>query len=208
VTVQQVFGMAEGLVCVTGLDDPPELIRTTQGRPISPSDEVRVVAPDGREVADGEQGELLARGPYTIRGYYRAPEHNARAFTEDGFYRTGDLVRRLPSGHLIVTGRSKDQINRAGEKIAAAEVEEHLITHPAIRAAALVAAPDETWGERPVAFVVCDAPAPSSRELAGFLRDRGLAAFKAPDQVLPVDELPLTPLGKVDKKALRARLKA
>lgn len=206
-TVQQVFGMAEGLLCVTRLDDPEELICTTQGRPVSPADELRIVDPQGQDVPNGEEGELLTRGPYTLRGYYRAPEHNARSFTADGFYATGDLVHRLPSGHLVVTGRIKDQINRGGEKIAAAEVEGHLATHQAIMAAALVAAPDEQWGERSVAFLVCD-PAhtpPTQRDLADFLRTRGLAAHKTPDQVIHVDALPLTPVGKVDKKALAAR---
>jgi 2,3-dihydroxybenzoate-AMP ligase len=207
VTVQQVFGMAEGLICVTGLDDTEEAICTTQGRPICPADEIRVIGSDGRDVPDGEDGELLTRGPYTLRGYYRAPEHNARSFTPDGFYATGDLVRRMPSGHLVVTGRIKDQINRGGEKIAAAEVEEHLITHPAIRQAALVAAPDEARGERSVGFLVCEpaVPPPTQREVAAFLQARGLAAYKAPDQLILLDALPLTPVGKVDKKALASR---
>jgi 2,3-dihydroxybenzoate-AMP ligase len=205
--LQQVFGMAEGLLCLTRLDDPDDLRWTTQGRPISPDDEVRVVDGDGRPVAAGEAGEageLLTRGPYTLRGYERAPEHNARSFTADGFYRTGDIVRALPSGHLVVVGRAKDQINRGGEKIAATEVEGHLLAHPGITGAALVGAPDPHWGERSVAFLVCrDAP-PGRRELAAFLRDRGVAAYKHPDQVEHLDAFPLTAVGKVDKQALRA----
>jgi 2,3-dihydroxybenzoate-AMP ligase len=206
VRVQQVFGMAEGLINVTRLDDPEELICTTQGRPISPDDETLVVDADGHPVADGEPGELLARGPYTLRGYYRAEEHNRTAFTPDGFYRTGDIVRRLPSGHLQVVGRVKDQINRGGEKIAAPEVEDHLVAHPAISAAALVGVPDAARGERSVAFLVCSGATPGARELAAFLRQRGLAAYKAPDQVIAVDRLPLTAVGKVDKNALAQQL--
>lgn len=206
VRVQQVFGMAEGLINVTRLDDPEELICTTQGRPISPDDETLVVDADGRPVASGEPGELLTRGPYTLRGYYRAEEHNRAAFTPDGFYRTGDIVRRLPSGHLQVVGRIKDQINRGGEKIAATEVEDHLVTHPAISAAALVGVPDAAWGERSVAFLVCSGEMPGTRELATFLRQRGLAAYKAPDRVIAVDHLPLTAVGKVDKNALAQQL--
>lgn len=206
VRVQQVFGMAEGLINVTRLDDPEELICTTQGRPISPDDEILVVDADGHPAPDGEPGELLTRGPYTLRGYYRAEEHNRTAFTPDGFYRTGDIVRRLPSGHLEVVGRIKDQINRGGEKIAATEVEDHLVTHPAITAAALVGVPDAAWGERSVAFLVCSGEIPGTRELAAFLRQRGLAAYKAPDQVIAVDHLPLTAVGKVDKNALAQRL--
>lgn len=202
VTLQQVFGMAEGLVNATRLDDPPELVHTTQGRPVSPGDEILVVDPEGHPVDDGEAGELLTRGPYTIRGYYRAEAHHRLAFTTDGFYRTGDLVRRLPSGHLVVVGRVKDQINRGGDKIAAVEVEEHLLAHPAIQAAAVIGVPDPARGERTVAFLVCADTPPSARELADFLAQRGLAAYKTPDQVVPVSRLPMTAVGKVDKQAL------
>ncbi|MEU6408088.1 (2,3-dihydroxybenzoyl)adenylate synthase [Microbispora sp. NPDC046933] len=207
VTVQQVFGMAEGLINLTRLDDSEDLLCTTQGRPISPDDEILVVDSEGMPVPDGVAGELLTRGPYTPRGYYRADEHNRVSFTEDGFYRTGDVVRRLPSGHLVVVGRVKDQINRGGEKIAAAEVEEHLLAHPAVTAAALVGAPDERWGERSVAFLVCAGDVPGSRELAAFLKERGLASYKSPDQVVEVAAMPLTPVGKVDKTALAEMLR-
>lgn len=201
VTVQQVFGMAEGLLNMTRLDDPVRLVTTTQGRPISPADEVMVVDEAGRPVLDGQVGELLTRGPYTVRGYYRAEEHNRTAFTADGFYRTGDLVRLLPSGHLVVVGRCKDQINRGGEKFAAVEVEEHLAAYPGVKAAALVGVSDDL-AERAVAFLVCSGPPPSARELARFLADRGLAAYKAPDRVVAVAHLPMTAVGKVDKKSL------
>ncbi|MBO0869456.1 MAG: (2,3-dihydroxybenzoyl)adenylate synthase [Micromonosporaceae bacterium] len=202
--LQQVYGMAEGLLNYTRLDDPDELVHTTQGRPLCPDDEVRVVDPaDDQPVAPGESGELLTRGPYTLRGYYRATA-DATSFTPDGFYRTGDLVRQLPSGHLVVTGRIKDQINRGGEKIAATEVEELLLTHPSVRLAALIAAPDDEWGEVPVAVLVCDGSPPTARDVADFLRTRGLAAFKLPHRVECLDALPLTPLGKIDKKRLTA----
>lgn len=201
-SVQQVFGMAEGLINLTRLDDPDDLVCTTQGRPVSPDDDVLVVDADGRPVPDGTAGELLTRGPYTLRGYYRAEEHNRTAFTPDGYYRSGDVVRRLPTGHLVVVGRIKDQINRGGEKIPAVEVEEQLLTHPAITAAALVGVPDERWGERSVAFVVCAGTAPGAREVAVHLRERGLAGYKAPDEVVQVPGLPLTAVGKVDKAAL------
>ncbi|MBT2451425.1 AMP-binding protein [Streptomyces sp. ISL-43] len=107
--LQQVFGMAEGLLTLTRPADPDETVLTTQGRPLSPDDEIRIVDVDGKDVSDGEPGELLARGPYTLRGYYRAPDHNARSFTTDGYFRTGDLARRTPDGNLVVTtGRLKD----------------------------------------------------------------------------------------------------
>ncbi|MGI8329564.1 (2,3-dihydroxybenzoyl)adenylate synthase [Actinomadura scrupuli] len=204
--VQQVFGMAEGLLNYTRLDDPRELAETTQGRPLSPADEIRVVDADGLEVAPGEVGELLTRGPYTLRGYYRAREHNSRAFTPDGFYRTGDLVRVLPSGHLVVEGREKDQINRGGDKISAEELENHLLAHPAVHDAAVVGMPDAVMGERTCAFLVIHGEAPTLREVKEFLRERGVAAYKYPDRIEPIDVFPRTPVGKVSKKRLAARL--
>ncbi|WP_352302895.1 AMP-binding protein [Kineosporia sp. NBRC 101731] len=203
VIVQQVYGMAEGLICYTGLDDDPKLIATTQGRPGCEDDELLIVRPGTIEPA--AVGELLVRGPYTLRAYYNAPGTDF-SFTSDGFYRTGDEVRRLPSGHLVVVGRVKDQINRGGEKYAAAEVEEHLLDLPGVRAAAIVAISDPDWGEAAVAVLVHDGPAPTARAVAIHLRQRGLAAFKAPQQVHSLEHLPLTPVGKVDKQALRALL--
>lgn len=205
-TLQQVFGMAEGLVNYTRLDDPEELIVTTQGRPISAADEIRVVDEDGHDVAPGETGQLLTRGPYTIRGYYKAEAHNARAFTADGFYCTGDLVRVTPEGYLVVEGRAKDQINRGGDKVAAEEVENHLLAHPAVHDAAVVAMPDPFLGERTCAFIIPREAPPPAAALTAFLRERGLAAFKIPDRVEFVDAFPQTGVGKVSKKALREAL--
>ncbi|WP_329124183.1 (2,3-dihydroxybenzoyl)adenylate synthase [Streptomyces sp. NBC_01353] len=103
--MQQVFDRAEGLLTLTRPADPDETVLTTQGRPLSPDDEIRVVDVDGKDVPDGECGELLARGPSTLRGYYRAPDRDQRSFTPDGWFRTGDLAHRTPEGNLVVTGR-------------------------------------------------------------------------------------------------------
>ncbi|KAF0812694.1 2,3-dihydroxybenzoate-AMP ligase [Andreprevotia sp. IGB-42] len=208
--LQQVFGMAEGLVNYTRDDDNEEIVTTTQGRPISPDDEVRVLDDEDQPVAPGELGHLLTRGPYTIRGYYLAPEHNARAFTADGFYRTGDLVRQLPSGHLIVDGRAKDQINRGGEKVAAEEIENYLLAHPAVHDAAVVAMPDAYLGEKTCAFIILRGEpgnqAIRPAQLNGFLRERGIAQFKIPDRIVFVDRFPKTGVGKVNKRALREHI--
>lgn len=201
--LQQVFGMAEGLVNYTREDDALETVISTQGRPISPDDEVLVVDDNDVPVARGVVGHLLTRGPYTIRGYFRADEHNARAFTTDGYYRTGDLVRVLETGHIVVEGRAKDQINRGGEKIPAQEVEGHLLAHPAVHDAAVVAVPDRQLGERSCAVLVCRTDRPSRRALVSFLKDRGLATYKYPDRYEFVDQLPKTNVGKIDKRALR-----
>ncbi|MGQ3479115.1 (2,3-dihydroxybenzoyl)adenylate synthase [Paenibacillus sp. TY11] len=202
-TLQQVFGMAEGLVNYTRLDDPEDIIVATQGRPISIDDEIKILDDEDKEVAPGEVGHLLTRGPYTIRGYYKADQHNERAFTRDGFYRTGDLVRWSPDGNLIVEGRAKDQINRGGEKVAAEEIENHLLAHPGVHDAAIVAMPDEYLGERSCAFIIPYEMVPTVTELKKFLRERGLAAYKIPDRIEFISAFPQTSVGKVSKKALR-----
>jgi salicylate---CoA ligase len=203
-TLQQVFGMAEGLLNYTRLDDPDEVICGTQGRPLSPGDEVRIVDADGRDRPDGQPGALLTRGPYTPRGYYRAPEQNARAFTPDGWYASGDVVRRRPDGNLVVEGRDKDMINRGGEKISAEEVENLVYRMPGIAQVAAVAAPDAVLGERVCVFVV---PRPGTDITLDAIREAmaeaGVARFKWPERLEVVAELPVTKVGKLDKKALR-----
>ena len=203
--VQQVLGMAEGLLCYTRLGDSENVAFKTQGRALSPGDEIRIVDSDGIDAAPGEVGELWCRGPYTIRGYYRAPERNREAFTSDGYYRTGDLVRLDPSGNLIVEGRIKDLINRGGEKISAEEIEAHLIAHPAIDAAAVVAMPDEMLGEKACAYLTLkDGLAFDLAMMRIFLAARGVAQYKWPERIELVRELPLTNVGKIKKSDLRA----
>ncbi|MGC1211135.1 MAG: (2,3-dihydroxybenzoyl)adenylate synthase [Micromonospora sp.] len=206
-TLQQVFGMGEGLLCLTRLDDPAEVVHGTQGRPISPDDEILIVDADGEPVPAGEPGVLLTRGPYTPRGYYRAPELNARAFVGDGWYCTGDVVRRTADGSLIVVGREKDVINRGGEKITAEEIETFAGKVGGVSQAAAVAMPDAQLGEAVCLFVV---PATGRRveltDVREVLLDAGLARFKLPERLVTVDALPMTGVGKVDKKALRAHV--
>ena len=200
--LQQVFGMAEGLVCYTGSTDDEKAVCTTQGLPLCPHDEVRIVDDEGRELPPGEVGELLVRGPYTIAGYYRAPEVNLTSFTPDGFYRSGDQARVMPDGAIQVRGRIKEQVNRAGEKIMAAEVESLLIAHPSIEAAAVVALPDAHLGERSCAFVLSEPGTVTLKEIHAFFAKKSVARFKMPDQLEFVPSWPLTSVGKVNKKAL------
>jgi 2,3-dihydroxybenzoate-AMP ligase len=208
VKLQQVFGMAEGLVNYTRLDDDEDTILGTQGRPISPDDEVLVVDDHGQPVADGEVGYLLTRGPYTIRSYHNEPAANARSFTADGFYRTGDMVLRRPGGYLVVQGRAHDHINRAGEKISAEEVEDHLLAHPRVFDVAVVSIPDDFLGERICAFVIPHGDQPRAPEVKAWMRERGVAAFKIPDQIVFVTAFDTTAVGKTSRKELRARLRA
>lgn len=203
--LQQVFGMAEGLVNYTALDDTPERINNTQGRPMSPDDEVWVADEQGNPMPAGEVGRLMTRGPYTFRGYFNSPQHNAQAFDANGFYCSGDLIAIDEQGYITVQGREKDQINRGGEKIAAEEIENLLLRHESVIHAALVSMEDSLLGEKSCAFLVVSAPL-RAVDVRRFLRQLGIAEFKLPDRVECVDELPLTPVGKVDKKQLRQRL--
>lgn len=208
--MSQIFGMAEGMLNFTRPGDPEDVVVHTQGRPMSPHDEMRVVDESGDGVPPGEEGELLVRGPYTLNGYYRDDDANARSFSPDGFYRTGDRVRIFAdgprAGYVEVVGRIKDVIHRGGETVSATDLEDHLHTHPAIYAAAAVALPDEYLGEKICAAVVFRGKPITLAELNAFLDERGASKHARPDVLMPVRSLPTTAVGKVDKKQLVAQL--
>lgn len=207
VTVQENFGMAEGMLLFVRLNDPEDVRMETVGRPVSPDDEVRLVDEDDNEVSPGEVGELLARGPYTLRGYFGVPEYNARAFTTDGFYRSGDLMRRHPSGNYMVEGRKKDLINRGGEKISAEEIENLILTHPSVQNVACVPMPDPILGERMCACVILrQDKALTLDQLVEFLMKEEIAKHKLPERLEILSDFPLSPLGKVSKKDLTERI--
>lgn len=202
------FGMAEGFLSHTRLADPLDVVAHTTGQPLCEDDERRVVDESDQPVATGAVGELLVRGPYTLRGYYKAEDYNRAVFTPDGFLRTGDLVRLTPRGDMAMEGRIKDVINRGGEKVPAEELEQQLSAHPGVRQVAVVALPDPAMVEKTCACVVPAAQAPTLAELRAFASAAGLAEFKLPDFLELVEALPHTSLGKVDKRALRARILA
>ncbi|POA35735.1 MULTISPECIES: (2,3-dihydroxybenzoyl)adenylate synthase [unclassified Pseudomonas] len=206
--LQQVFGMAEGLINYTRLDDSDEQIFTTQGRPICPDDEIKIVDEQGIPVPHGEPGMLATRGPYTFCGYYRSPEQNAQAFDHEGYYYSGDLVELTPTGDLRVVGRVKDQINRGGEKVASEEIENLIVLHPDVTHAGLVAMPDDRLGEKSCAFVVTRNPLLKPPALRRHLMELGIAEYKLPDRIRLIETMPLTAVGKIDKKQLRQLLAA
>jgi 2,3-dihydroxybenzoate-AMP ligase len=205
--VQEVFGMAEGLLLYSRLDDHYDVRMETVGRPVCPDDEIRLVDEEGHEVPVGEIGELTCRGPYTLRGYFNVPEHNARAFTPDGFFRTGDLMRRHPSGNYVVEGRKKDVVNRAGEKISTEEVENLILQLPEVLNVACVPMPDPVLGERMCAFVI---PRPRGTvtlaDISAHLTGQGLGKYKHPERVELVDDFPISHFGKVQKNVLTQRI--
>jgi mycobactin salicyl-AMP ligase len=206
--LQQVFGMAEGLLNYTRLGDEADIVDNTRGRPLSEHDELRVVDENVDDVAPGEEGELVVRGPYTLNGYFNAERDDQRSFGADCYYRTCDKVRRFADGYLEVTGRVKDVIHRGGETVSALDLEEHLLTHPSIWAAAAVPLQDEYLGEKICAAVVFTGPPVTLPELNGYLDARGVAAHARPDMLVPMPTLPTTAVGKVDKKAIVKRLTA
>lgn len=209
-TVCQFFGMSEGFCCSMATDAPLQMRRETVGHPLSPADEFILLDPEtGEQVAPGEPGELCVRGPYTLRGYYNAAEHNARAFTADGYLRTGDVVRQIEIDGkfcLQIEGRHKDLISRGGEKINAAEIEDLLVELPGVTAAALVAMADDRLGERACAFLVVSGEVPTLLQVKELMAARGVAKYKWPERVEIIDALPLTPVGKVSKLQLRELL--
>jgi 2,3-dihydroxybenzoate-AMP ligase len=201
--VQENFGMSEGMLFFVRRGDPEDVRLETVGRPISPDDEVRLLDDDDNEVAFGEVGELCARGPYTLRGYYGAVEHNKKAFTSDGFYRSGDLMRQHRSGAYMVEGRKKDLINRGGEKISAEEIENLILQHPAVQNVACIAVPDPNLGERMCACIIPHkGKSLTLDELVRFLATKEIAKFKLPERLQLMTEFPLSTFGKVSKKTL------
>ncbi len=202
-TPQEIYGTAEGLINMTRLDDADDVLLESSGAPVSDFDEIKVLDDTDREVADGESGELLTRGPYTIRGYYNAPEKNREAFTTDGFYRMGDIVRKR-GRNVYTEGRRKDLINRGGEKIGCEEVENLIFSHPKVKTVVLVAMPDPVFGEKACACVITKpGETLTLEELTTFLRTKQIASFKLPERLEVMNQFPISPVGKIMKRELR-----
>jgi non-ribosomal peptide synthetase component E (peptide arylation enzyme) len=203
------YGITEGLLLASPPDAPAFVRHHTQGTSGCPQDEIRLLVPETEQpVKPGEMGELCFRGPSSLRGYFRAPDANRTGFTSDGFFRTGDMMTE----HVVdgkssyaFEGRTRDNINRGGEKIGCEEVEGFVSMHPAIADAKIVAMPDAFFGEKACAYLIArpGQVAPGVKELADFLVGKGLAKFQGPERVEVIDAFPVTRVGKVDKPALR-----
>jgi fatty-acyl-CoA synthase len=202
VPMKQGYGMTEaGVNCFTMTVEESAAKRGSIGKPLLFT-EVRIVDGDGREVAEGEVGEMWIRGPHVAAGYWNNDEATRAAFRDDGFLRTGDLARRDADGFFFIAGRAKDMFISGGVNVYPAEIEAELVAHPCVADAAVVAIPDETWGEVGVAFVVGET---TEDDLSSYLSLR-IAKFKLPRKYVFVDSLPRTPYGKVEKGKLRERL--
>jgi len=199
------FGMSEGLLCRTTLDNDIDTICTTVGIPCCPRDHVKIIDENGRDLPVGTDGELATKGPCIFTGYLRNPEENAKAFLADGFFKTGDLARIDKRGYIKVTGRIKDIIIRGGENISPAQVEEILLTHREIADAAVIGMPDKDLGERVCAYIQPAAGVTlDPQEIEAFMASKGASSLLIPERFEFVDVLPITQAEKHDKKALRA----
>jgi cyclohexanecarboxylate-CoA ligase len=200
------WGMSEYPIGTsTNVDDDPDLASTSDGRPAGRADVV-IVRDDGSPVEVGEEGDVIIRGPGLFRGYYKRPDLDADALTPDGYLRTGDRARLLDQAqHMRISGRTKDIIIRGGENIPVVEIENLLVTHPAVKEVAIVPVPHDRLGETACACVVlkADVPDVTVADLAAFLAERGVATQFFPEAVRVLPELPRTPSGKIQKFALR-----
>jgi fatty-acyl-CoA synthase len=165
--------------------------------------QVRLVGPDGQDVAPGEAGELWFSGPGITPGYWRREEATAAAFS-DGWLKSGDLGRQDADGYFYIVGRIKDMFISGGENVYPAEVENVLAAHPAVLEAAVIGVPDGRWGEVGRAFILPRPghDAPDADTLAAFCRSR-LAAYKVPRQFVTVSDFPRTAAGKIQKHLLK-----
>jgi cyclohexanecarboxylate-CoA ligase len=201
------WGMSEYPIGTsTNVGDDPTLASTSDGRPAGRADVV-IVDPAGAPVAIGQEGDLIIRGPGLFKGYYKRPDLDADAFTSDGYLKTGDRARLLDDrGHIRICGRTKDIIIRGGENIPVVEIENILLTHPAIKEIALVAVPHDRLSEIACACVVLQPTSTSDltiEELGQFLGRHGVAKQFWPEAIRVMPELPRTPSGKIQKFALR-----
>jgi non-ribosomal peptide synthetase component E (peptide arylation enzyme) len=202
----ELYGMLEtGFHAYTRLTDDPEVVAGTVGRPVAEMG-LRLIDEHGRDVPPGGEGEIAAEGPSVHLGYHKNPAANAELFTADGWFRTGDLGQLDRAGNLRIVGRLKEMINRGGKKFFPREIEEILYTHPKVLHAAIVGVPDPRLGERNCLCVIPRAgQSITLEEAVAFLRDQ-VAAYKLPEMLEIVDELPFTPTGKVQRHVLARRM--
>ena len=202
------FGMTEGLVCRTALDDDVEVICNTVGKSTCPYNSVKILDDHGQELARNTDGELMVKGPAIFAGYVKNPEENRKSFTNHGYFRTGDMARIDDQGNLKITGRIKDLIIRGGENVSPAQVEELVGAHPGVADVAVIGMPDKELGERVCAYVRPVAGQTlNEKELQAFMESKGASKLLIPEKFVFVDSLPMTEAGKHDKKALREDIK-
>lgn len=198
----QIYGTAEGLNTCYSPDHVLSSDSGKQGTPISPYDEILILDEDGSSLPFGRAGEMVTKGPYTIKAYYNNPEANKESFTSDGYYRTGDLAVLNERYELTLLGRVVEQINKGGEKIMPAELENCIRKFEKITDCCVTGIPDKEIGNSIIAFIIPKEDEISVAELNAFLGEHGIARYKYPDRVINLKSFPLTAVNKVDKKKL------
>ena len=197
------YGGTEGQTALTRSDDGPETVTTTVGRPTCPYDNYKVIDSRGKELLPNTCGELVIKGPKVFTGYYKSPEENENVFLPDGFFRIGDLAMIDEKGYLTLCGRLKEMINRGGESISSTEIEKLISSHPEVALVAVVPMPDPEMGERACAYIQ---PTPGVEldfnAVITFLKDNKASVLQLPERIEFMDKIPLTPTGKLDKRAL------
>jgi non-ribosomal peptide synthetase component E (peptide arylation enzyme) len=198
------FGSSEGPGAMTRLGDDFETICTTVGKKDCPYAQVRIIDQYGNEVPPRKEGELAMKGPNIFTGYFKSPEENKKTFTEDGFFKTGDLAEIDESGVIKITGRIKETILRGGETISAPGIERLIGTHPAVADVAVIGMPDAALGERICAYIQLN-PGKSLgfEELIAHLKESGASVLQLPERIEFISHMPLTSIGKTDKKNLQ-----
>ena len=202
------FGSAEGTGAMTRLDADLETICTTVGKKDCPYAQFKIMDPYGQEVSPGHEGELITKGPNIFTGYFKSAEDNRKTFTADGFFKTGDLARIDTFGTITITGRIKETILRGGETISAVGIERLVSSHPAVADVAIIGMPDPDLGERICAYVrIKEGATLCFEELIAYLKDSGASVLQLPERLELIDRIPLTNIGKADKKVLKEDIK-
>lgn len=196
------YGLGEGISCFTSLDDEADVVFHSQGKPISEYDVMKIIDENSNELPQGEIGELAETGPYTFGGYYKNEALNREVFTTDGLFRTGDKAKIDDKGNLVILGRVREQINRAGENVIPSEIEEYLRKCPGVVDASVFGIPDSVLGEKTIAVIIGEKVI-KRKEISDYMLEQGIAAYKIPDEVYLMDEFPYKNIGKVDKVRLR-----
>jgi 2,3-dihydroxybenzoate-AMP ligase/mycobactin salicyl-AMP ligase len=199
------YGSVEGTNAMTRSDDDLEVICNTVGVKCCPYEDYRIVDARGEQLPVGQEGELVSKGPGIFTGYLHGADENSKLFTSDGYFRTGDFARFDRAGNITITGRIKDIILRGGENISATEIENLICQHEAVEFAAVIGMPDEELGERICAYVQLRVGGGNLRfkDVIGFLKSQGASVLQLPERIEFVDNIPLTKVGKVNKKVLR-----
>jgi 2,3-dihydroxybenzoate-AMP ligase len=198
--------MAEGPMVCNRWDSPREPQMYTVGFPmfLGPEASLKIVNDRNEETQVGEIGELVANGLLNLRGYFRNPDENARAFDEKGFFHTGDLMSRRQDGRFVVEGRKKDMVIRGGENVYPEAVEDLLIRHPKVMYVAVVGMPDDKLGEKLCAFIQPEeGQSINFDEVKSHMEEHGVAVFQWPERLEILDGWPLTAVNKIDKRRLR-----